>query len=172
MYIMCDGLARFLAPILPFTADDLWRHLPGARSGSVHLETFEPVGHLIDRPLAGRWERLLQVREQVNAALEQKRKDKSIGTSLGARVVLTASGPVAALLDRHRAELAMLFIVSELELRVKSSDGPDVVNVEVERAPGVKCDRCWRYVANVRTEPDWAGICDRCVEALADPVTR
>jgi isoleucyl-tRNA synthetase len=171
MYIMCDGLARLLAPFLPVTAVDLWRHLPGTRSASVHLETFEPVGHLVNRPLADRWERLLEVREQVNVALEQKRKDKAIGTSLGARVVLTAAGPVADLLNAHRAQLPMLFIVSELELRVGPLDGPDVVSAEVERAQGVKCERCWRYVAGVRTEPDWAGICDRCVEALAEPVT-
>jgi isoleucyl-tRNA synthetase len=64
----------------------------------------------------------------------------------------------------------MLFIVSELALRLGSTDGPDELRVEVEKASGVKCDRCWRYVPAVRTEPDWAGICDRCVEALAEPV--
>jgi hypothetical protein len=66
----------------------------------------------------------------------------------------------------------MLFIVSDLELNVGSPEGADEVRVDVGKAHGVKCDRCWRWVPSVRTEPDWAGICDRCVEALAEPVNR
>jgi isoleucyl-tRNA synthetase len=170
MYLICEGLARLIAPILPVTADDLWRHLPGARSASVHLEEFPAVERYLDPDVVGTWERLLQVRESVNAALEQKRKDKVIGNSLGARVTITASGPIAALLERHLSRLPMLFIVSDLALNVVSTEGADEVRVEVEKAPGVKCDRCWRYVPRTRTEPDWAGICDRCVDALAEPV--
>jgi isoleucyl-tRNA synthetase len=170
MYIMCEGLAKLLAPILPVTADDLWRHIPGARSTSVHLEDFPRVDGLIDTALLEEWDGLLAVREQVNAALEQKRKDKIIGTSLGARVVLTARGSVAALLDRHRTQLPMLLNVSDVSLTVKSTTGEGGIDVEVDKAPGVKCARCWRYVSSVRTEPEWAGICDRCVEALAEPV--
>jgi isoleucyl-tRNA synthetase len=172
MYLISEGLARLLAPILSVTADDLWRNLPGTRSASVHLEEFPTVDRFIDRDLTGTWERLLKVREDVNAALEQKRKDKVIGNSLGARVVITARGPVAALLERHRAQLPMLFIVSDLVLKAGSADGADEVAVEVEPAPGVKCARCWRFVPSIRQEADWAGICDRCVEALAEPAHR
>jgi isoleucyl-tRNA synthetase len=172
MYLICDGLARLLAPILPVTADDLWRNLPGPRSQSIHLEAFPSVEAYLDPELLGEWERLLGVREQVNAALEEKRRDKVIGNSLTARVVLTASGPIAALLERHRANLPMLFIVSDLALHVAATDGPDSVHVAVEKAPGVKCDRCWRFVPTTRVEPEWAGICDRCVDALAEPVNR
>jgi isoleucyl-tRNA synthetase len=170
MYLMCHGLARLLAPILPVTADDLWRLMPGKRSASVHLERFPEPTTWADPGVLGTWERLLEVRETVNAALEAKRKDKVIGNSLGARVTITASGPIGALLERHRADLPMLFIVSDIDLRVGAAEGADEVRVEVEKAPGVKCERCWRYVPAVRTDPDWAGICDRCVEALAEPV--
>jgi isoleucyl-tRNA synthetase len=170
MYLMADGLARLLAPILPVTADELWRFLPGRRSESVHLEEFPDLRRLVDHNVLGSWERLMSVRDQVNAALEAKRKDKVIGNSLGARVTLTAAGPIGALLERHRADLPMLFIVSDIDLRVGSTEGADEVRVDVEKAPGVKCERCWRYVPAVRTDPDWAGICDRCVEALAEPV--
>ena len=172
MYVICDGLARLLAPILPVTADDLWRHLPGTRSASVHLDTFASVEAYLDPDLLLTWERLMRVREEVNAALEQQRKAKTIGTSLGARVVLTATGSIGALLDSHRDVLPTLFIVSNLDLRVGDAEGPDSVFVEVDRAPGVKCERCWRFVPAVRTEPDWAGICDRCVEALAEVAPR
>jgi isoleucyl-tRNA synthetase len=172
MYLIADGLARLLAPILPITADELWRHLPGQRAQSVHTEEFHDVQQLLDRELTTDWDQLLVVRGQVNAALEQQRKDKVIGNSLGAHVTVTATGPVGELLDRYRDQLPMLFIVSELDLRVSAPKGAGEVTVEVGKARGVKCERCWRFVPSVRTEPDWAGICDRCVEALAEPVNR
>jgi isoleucyl-tRNA synthetase len=170
MFLICDGLARLIAPILPVTADDLWRFLPGRRADSVHLEVFPGVEALLAPDVVSTWDRLMQVRDQVNAALEQQRKDKVIGNSLGANVALTASGPIAVLLDRYREHLPMLFIVSELTLTVRSTDGPDDIRVEIGKAHGVKCGRCWRHVPAVRTEPDWLGICDRCVDALAEPV--
>ena len=172
MYLICDGLARLLAPILPVTADDLWRNIPGKRSQSVHLEDFPAVADFEDRALLSTWERLLEVRETVNAALEEKRKGKVIGNSLGARVVMTASGPIGAVLEQHRAYLPMLFIVSDVGLHVGTTEGADTVSVEIEKAQGVRCDRCWRFVPKIHTEADWAGLCDRCVDALAEPVSR
>jgi isoleucyl-tRNA synthetase len=170
MYLMCDGLARMIAPILPVTADDLWRNMPGQRPASIHLEEFPKVDHLLAPDLVAEWDRLMQVRETVNVALEEKRKDKVIGNSLGANVTVTATGPIGALLERHREDLPMLFIVSDLTLNLGDGGGADSVRVEVGKARGVKCGRCWRYVPSVRSEPDWSGICDRCVEALAEPV--
>ena len=169
MYIICDGLARLLAPILPVTADDLWRHLPGPHPDPVHLELFPTLDRFKDEPLMTRWDALLKVREQVNAALEQKRKDKVIGNSLTAHVTVTAQGGVGRLLEQHRADLPMLFIVSDLDLNVGPADAVDGVTVEVDKARGSKCERCWRYVPRIRQEPDWAGLCDRCVDALAEP---
>jgi isoleucyl-tRNA synthetase len=172
MYQISESLARLLAPILPVTADELWRHLPGARSASVHLEEFGGVDAWANPALLHEWDRLMAVRDEVNAALEQKRKEKLIGNSLGARVVLAAEGPVGRLLASYEAQLPALFIVSEVALATSEPEGADSVNIRVEKAAGVRCDRCWRYVPRVRTEPDLAGICDRCADALAEPVTR
>jgi isoleucyl-tRNA synthetase len=66
----------------------------------------------------------------------------------------------------------MLFIVSEVELTIDVRDGVDEVRITVDQAAGVKCDRCWRYVPEVHAEPEWAGICDRCVDALAETARR
>jgi len=82
----------------------------------------------------------------------------------------TATGPIAGLLEQYRDQLPTLFIVSDLTLNLGDTAGADQVRVDVGKARGVKCERCWRYVPSVRTEPDWSGICDRCVEALAEPV--
>ena len=169
MYRICDGLARLMAPVLPVTADELWRHLPGSRSASVHLEAFPDVDGFTDPAVTTAWDRLMVVREQVNVALEEQRKTKVIGNSLTARVALSARGPVGELLERHAAELPMLFIVSDVALTT-TSEGDDAVEVAVERAGGNKCGRCWRWVPAVRAEPDWEGLCERCVEALAEAV--
>jgi isoleucyl-tRNA synthetase len=115
-----------------------------------------------DSALVERWEQLIEVRNTVNAALELKRQDKTIGTSLGARVRLRAGGPTAALLESVRDDLAMLFIVSEVEFDTLPST-KDGLEVTVEKAEGDKCPRCWRIVRT--TAPD-TGLCDRCTLAV------
>ena len=165
MATMADGLARLLAPILPVTADELWRHLPGgAREASVHLATFpQGVERLSDGALDEQWGRLRAVRDAVNKALEEARQSKVIGTSLAAHVRLAAGGEAAALLRRHAADLPMLFIASQVSLDASANEG---VTVSVQRADGDKCERCWRIVPERSTEPRFAGVCLRCVEAL------
>jgi isoleucyl-tRNA synthetase len=177
MYLMADGLARLLAPILSFSADEFWRYLPGAREDSVHLALFptrEELERMHDPPVAALWEGLIKVRDRVLGEIEPLRKDKQIGSSLQAKVVLTA-GPVEMDMLRSRAaDLPMLFIVSDVELRPAdlSAVAPvgakaDELQISIEKASGVKCERCWRYVPAV--SPD-AGICDRCQNALAEAV--
>ena len=174
MYIMADGLARLLAPILAVTADEMWKHLPGSREESVHLAEFPSkaaVTALADAALVARWERLLAVRDEVNRALEAARQAKTIGTSLAAHVTLRVRGAAAELLQSYRDQLPMLLIVSQLELEPGAGDGPEV-EVEVARAAGEKCPRCWRTVPAVSTAPDTLGLCDRCVGALPSAAGR
>jgi isoleucyl-tRNA synthetase len=177
MYEMADGLARLLAPILPVTADELWRHLPGAadaaagaREESVHLADFpKDLERLVDTALDATWIRLREIRDEVNRALETARQDKLIGTSLAARVALTAGGEAATLLREYEADLPMLFIVSQVAL---DAAGPEGVSVSVARAEGEKCERCWRVVPEISRQPGTAGLCNRCIGALpAGPST-
>jgi isoleucyl-tRNA synthetase len=168
MYIMVDGLTRLMAPILSFTADELWRRLPATREDSVHIAVFPGRAELlaiVDAELVARWDRLIAVRERVLAEIEPLRTSKRIGSSLQAKVTLTASNGDFALLERHLRDLPTLFIVSEVDLRPGSA-GADL-GIAVERAGGVKCERCWRYVPSVSTDPSWAGLCDRCQDALS-----
>jgi isoleucyl-tRNA synthetase len=172
MFVMADGFARLLAPILPVTADELWRHLPGstpgraadAREESVHVAQFPTNARsLIDAELDARWTRLREIRDEVNRALESARQAKEIGTSLAAYVALRAGGDTAALLARYEADLPMLLIVSQVSL---DQSGPDGVAVSVTRAEGQKCDRCWRVLPELSRSPAIPGLCGRCVEAL------
>ncbi len=169
MYLIADGLTRLLAPILPMSSDELWRHLPGTREASVHLAEFPAdTDRFLDEALAGRWERLLRVRDEVNRELESARQAKAIGNSLGARVTIIARGDVAALLAQYEPELPMLFIVSRVTLETGSGDGSEL-EVRVARAEGEKCARCWRVVPSVSAAAETLGICDRCERALAAP---
>jgi isoleucyl-tRNA synthetase len=167
MYIMADGLARLLAPILPVTADELWRHLPPAatRAASVHLALFPTdTAALVSGDVDARWDRLRAIRDEVNRALETARQEKVIGTSLQAHVRINAGGDTAALLARHEAELPMLFIVSAVTIEPSPPEG---LSVSVGRAKGQKCDRCWRTVPDVAADGELAGLCSRCAGALA-----
>ena len=187
VYTIADGLTRLLAPLLPVTADELWRHLPGSREGSVHLADF-PAGtqSLVDRLLLERWKRLLALREAVNVALERLRQQKTVGTSLEARVRIRASGTVARLLTETPLDLPMLFITSEADvvedptLPTDAADGAaanalytetgGAAVIEVARSDGVKCVRCWRYVPSVSDDAELEGLCTRCADALSQTV--
>jgi isoleucyl-tRNA synthetase len=169
MYRMVDGLARLTAPILPVTAEQLWKVMPGKREASVHLAEFPEVSALdalVDPDLNTDWQRLLAIRNDVNVGIEARRKEKLFGTSLGAQVVITASGDDLALLRKYESSLPMLFIVSE----VRVLEGGNELLIEIGKATGSKCDRCWRVVPSVASDTDHQGLCDRCVDALAEPV--
>jgi isoleucyl-tRNA synthetase len=163
-YLVADGLARLLAPILSVTADEIWEGLPGTREASVHLAEFPAVPDTWrDEAIEERWRRLLHIRARVNAALETARQQKTIGNALSAHVRVTASGADADLLARYADDLPMLFITSSVD--VETSAGDDLT-VDVSPAPGVKCARCWRYVGAVAVDEDVEGLCDRCVDAV------
>ena len=176
MYVMADGLTRLLAPILPVTADELWRHLPGKREASVHIglfPTLDALKAMRDAELEARWTKLIALRERVLAEIEPLRKDKQIGSSLQARVVLSASPRALASLEAHARDLPMLFIVSDVVLRAAPADvevhEEADPRITIERAAGTKCERCWRYVPVISQDPASAGLCERCQEALAEP---
>ncbi len=167
MYRIADGLARLIAPLLPVTCEELWRHLPGRREDSVHLALFpRDLEQLNDDELVSAWARLIEVRDRVNVALEAARQRKLIGNSLGARVALGAGGDLGALLERHRDDLPMLFIVSDVQF-TRAAEGD--LAVEVAKADGSKCPRCWRTVPALVPVPE-GEICGRCAEAVIETV--
>jgi isoleucyl-tRNA synthetase len=170
-YLIADGLMRLLAPVLSFTADEAWQYLPGRRVESVHIAVFPSAAELeplIDRDLLDCWKRLIDLREQVLAEIEPLRKNKRIGSSLQAKVVISAADAERGFLEQYARDLPMLFIVSEVELRAAAPGA--ATHITIERAPGVKCERCWRYVPSVSTAPASEGLCERCQDALAETV--
>jgi isoleucyl-tRNA synthetase len=182
MFAIADGLARYVAPVLPVLAEEFWGYLPGEREESVHLAEFpKQVELFVDQALIDRWSRLLKLRAAVNAELEKLRQSKAIGQSLEAVVHLKATGAIAGLIDQYRDQLPGLFITSQVDDRTDApvigqepADGAvfvesegSAVHIVAARADGVKCDRCWRYVPAVTQAPGREGVCPRCEDALA-----
>jgi isoleucyl-tRNA synthetase len=176
-YDVFAALARLMAPILTFTAEEAWRYAPGARAESVHLERFpEAPREWLDDALKQQWDRLLEVRREVAKALETARAQKLIGSGLEARVrIVSAPEDLPGLLAGKRELLATLFIVSRVDLEAgggrasvvyESQDIPGLV-IGVDRAPGEKCERCWMRTEDVGRDAAHPTLCARCVRVVS-----
>jgi isoleucyl-tRNA synthetase len=166
LHRIATALAQTLAPILVFTADEIWENLPDSDSAppSVHLSEFPRPAKGDTSQLLSNWERLFAVRDEVLRALEEARIAKQIGSSLEAKVRLTASGDTLMLLKQYESELRYVFIVSQVQ--IERGDDPLLINVS--RADGQKCERCWNYSTQVGESVRYPGVCERCVAALGE----
>ncbi|HSD09730.1 MAG TPA: class I tRNA ligase family protein, partial [Candidatus Binatia bacterium] len=178
LWQILDVLARLMAPILSFTAEEVWGYVPAAsaKQESVFLADFPPARlEATDASLLATWERLLAVRDGVTKALEEARQAGRIGHSLDARVRLSfaTDGELGKLLGSRLSELPTLFIVSQVELAddlgaVAESPVVPGLRIAIERAAGQKCARCWNYRTSVGTDEGHPTICAPCVSALPD----
>ncbi|HCB13141.1 MAG TPA: isoleucine--tRNA ligase, partial [Gammaproteobacteria bacterium] len=169
-------MTRWLAPILSFTAEEIWRNLPGARGPSVFLTTwYEGLFAVDDKESlnAACWERLLNVREAVSKKLEQVRVEGGIGSSLDAEVDVYCDGELAADLKRLGDELRFFFITSYARVHplaeassaaaVLPINGQPLV-VQVTASTHGKCIRCWHHREDVGQNSEHPELCGRCVE--------
>jgi isoleucyl-tRNA synthetase len=162
LWIIAQDVMRLLAPILSFTAHEAWGFLPGRPAESVFLAGLPSRERPKDADaLEARYGRLFAVREVVQGKLEEARRAKLIGSGLEATVTIHAEGEQRKLLEEAKGELPTLFIVSKVLL----ADGP--LAVEVVRASGQKCERCWVYAEDVGARPAHPTICGKCAAALA-----
>jgi len=168
---IADVVTRLMAPILSFTAEEIWTHLPAAGGPpSVFVMGFpEPTRQ--DASLAAKWDRLLAVRAAVTKALEEARQSGLIGHSLDACVRLCAHDSLRPLLQQEARDLPALFIVSQVQLvdDIAAERGSPVLaelHVEVERALGGKCERCWNYSEAVGRDSVHPGLCGRCAGVM------
>jgi isoleucyl-tRNA synthetase len=167
LYRLLDALVRLLAPIMSFTAEEVWTHM--GRPDSVHVAFFPEPADLTSgldaqaRKRAENWDRLMEVRGDVLKSLETARNEKLIGAPLEARVRLSANGDLYPLLEQYAGELPGLFIVSQVEL---DQTAGDQLGVTVERAAGEKCERCWKYTTDVGTSAKYPTVCAACAGAV------
>jgi isoleucyl-tRNA synthetase len=167
-------LLRLLAPVIPYTADEAWEHLPEHLKSSpcVHMTEFPKVRpeFMLSDVVQNRWEQLLQIRGTVSKQLETARRANLIGSSLQAKVSITPLTPDAVdVLAHFGAQLEDLFIISKCEVApLAKSDNvqEDIVLAEVDLAPGSKCMRCWHVRESVGTVPGHPQLCGVCARQL------
>jgi isoleucyl-tRNA synthetase len=161
-----------LAPILVFTGDEIWESLPpsGTESeSSVHVALLPQARDSNEVDLLTTWAHLFGYRDEVLGKLEAARVTKTIGSSLEARVEISAGSEAYNNLAPHRDFLRYLFIVSEVELGEPNTElASNSIAVTIARAHGEKCERCWNYSTRVGEASKFPTVCERCVAALEE----
>jgi isoleucyl-tRNA synthetase len=174
MYRIAEALVRWLAPVLSFTAEEIWQQLPGMHSDSVLFETwYDGLTATQNAPEQRRyWADLMTLRDSASRVLEGMRKADQIGAALEARLTIYADDALHARLSEASAELRFFFITSELTLASLESRPADAVKVELEGAdvwisaevsPAEKCVRCWHRRDDVGSHAEHPELCGRCI---------
>jgi isoleucyl-tRNA synthetase len=171
LYEILKALTILMAPILSFTAEEVWKYIPSGqwKPESVHLMPFPMVqSEYLDDTLSDRWDRIWEIRAVVTKALEEARKERVIGLSLDARVHLYLPEKVYQFLKPYEQDLKFIFIVSSVTLHpaLPGTRDEKEPRAEVLRAEGSKCERCWNYDLSVGHHPEHPLLCQRCVEAI------
>ena len=177
MLLILDALVKIMAPILPFTADEIYQYMPKGpdHKESIHLESMvEPDDDWEDKILSDKWENILVLRGEVTKALEEARVNKRIGHSLDASLEIKLPDTELKIQVENLTEnLNDIFIVSAARLVDSIKDeavynGKDIQGlvIKVNKAEGQKCDRCWRFDTTIGNDPDHATTCARCATAL------
>ena len=177
LHRLADAMVRLMAPILAFTAEEVWERLPGDPAGrepSVHLALFPDIDESeLDEDLAGRWRRLIELREGVLKELEEARRSRDLGSALNAKVKIAASEEFRTFLEPCLGDLPALFIVSAVEAKgggggaaSPNPDGAPPWRVQVEAAEGEKCERCWMVLPSVGQNAAHPTLCGRCAAIL------
>jgi isoleucyl-tRNA synthetase len=177
MYRILTHLGKIMAPILSFTAEEVWQHMPSSwqRADSVHLEDFpEAAPEWLDDDLSARWEMLRKVRTEGTRVIEGQRRDKTIRQSLEASITLYVDAEQEAFLSPYKDFLADLFITSRANIaplaeapeNALAAEEVSGLQVLVGTAGGDKCERCWMFREDVGTNADHPTICGRCATVV------
>ena len=168
LYQILVDMTKLLAPILVHTAEEVWSHTPHVKEESVHLADMPEVVE-VDRELLDKWNTLMDLRDDVNRALEQARNEKVIGKSLEAKVVIgnNESFKAAEFLQEFN-DLQQLFIVSQVEVvdSVENGEKYKYGDIRIEHAEGEKCERCWNYSDELGSVGELDHLCPRCQEVV------
>ena len=170
MYHIAQALTRWLAPILSFTAEEIWQQLPDYQGESVFIEEWYQAWPQFDLPEMADWTHLQAIRDEVNKALETARQAGIIGSSLAAKVIVYANPTTQRVLARLKNELRFIFITScasvcSLDDRPKDGVLNDTLGVaiHVEASEALKCARCWHRCDDIGEHTDHPALCLRCV---------
>ncbi|MFR0655250.1 isoleucine--tRNA ligase [Pantoea sp. SIMBA_079] len=178
LWHIVEALVRWMAPVMSFTADEIWGHLPGERAQYVFTEEWYDnlFGLAADEPMNDAfWADLLKVRGEVNKAIEQARSDKRIGGALEATVTLYAEPELGAKLQALGDELRFVLLTSGATVAGYAAASDDAqqsdllkgLKIALHKAAGEKCPRCWHYTTDIGQNPEHADVCGRCYSNVA-----
>lgn len=178
LYHVIEAFSRWIAPILSFTADEIWQTLPGERGESVFLETwYEGLEELTGDEAMGRefWKQVLEAKVATNKVLEAARSEGKMKASLSADITLYCDDALQTTLNRLGEELRFVLIASDVQVLPLSQAGEDAVatdldglKVHVELSKYTKCVRCWHHREEVGKRDAHPELCDRCISNLPD----
>ena len=175
IYKVLDTLTLLLAPIISFTANEIWQFMPhdaSRNAENVILNDYPSLtGVKVDNGFAAKWEKLHNLRDDVKKAIENARNQKIIGASLDSEVELFANGEILDFLKENESVLPEILIVSSV--KITDGDGGDFhgdmsVGVTVRKAGGEKCERCWSYSDTVGSNAEHATLCARCAKIISE----
>lgn len=179
MYHIVNALVRWLAPVTSFTAEEIWQYLPGNKAASVFLSTwYVDLAMLPENELMNEayWEKIRAVRDAVNKEIENQRNAGKIGSALEAEVYLYCGPNLKQQLDALGDELRFVLITSFAKVIPEHAGPLDAVltdvpglSLKIEPTKNPKCERCWQRRSDVSANPEYPGICGRCVENIAGP---
>jgi isoleucyl-tRNA synthetase len=174
MYHILQALTRWLAPILSFTAEEIWQHIPGYKESSVFLTTWYDKWPTIKNISMENWSKLQVIRDEVNKALEDARQAGTIGSGLAAEVTVFAEKDVFALLSHLQSELRFLFITSgakvlpiEQASSAESVKTPTGIYIQIRASEHEKCARCWHRCEDIGQNQEHPELCMRCVDNIS-----
>ena len=176
MYEVLNVLVRLIAPVLAFTAEEVWNYMPleKAKSSSVHFAAWPEKQELsLDSKMEKKWDRILMFREEITKALELARQEKVIGNSLDARVDIYTDSDTSAFLLAV-PDLREIFIVSEIHFhtldaapdKVYAAETEEDMKITVEKSHGTKCERCWVFTDDIGSVDEHPTLCNRCGEVV------
>ena len=174
MYHIAEAMVRWLAPILSFTAEEIWRYLPGERAGSVFLTTWHELQRVEEQGID--WQAFIELRGDVLRELEKLRNAGTIGAPLDAEVDIYCTPAEYPRFNALREELRFLFITSEARVHQVESPPADTISatrggvwIAVKETSAAKCVRCWHHRPEVGSHAEHPELCGRCVTNLAEP---
>ena len=176
IYLILDSFVKMLAPVLSFTAEEIWQNMKHDKENNFESVQIAPWPKenpdYENKEIGEKWEKILLIREEVLKELERKRAEGTIGNSLDAKVYLSAEGDLLKFLEENIGVLKEVFIVSQIEitkdtsLTQKIAEEVEGLRIGVDRAKGEKCARCWVISEDVGKDPTHPDLCPRCIEVV------
>lgn len=173
LHHISEAMVRWIAPILSFTADEIWEHIPGERSDSVFVEQWYELP-TVDNVDDTFWQKIVEVKNAVNKEMELQRAEKKVGASLSCNVSIYCSKELGAMLKTLENELRFVLISSAADVLPidVAPDGASATDMEdlmlmVQSSSEAKCERCWHFRADVGSEPEHPTLCQRCVSNVS-----